>query len=61
MIGRHHIGALVIVVDRRSKKITAKQSKEVTKSLIDMSQPLKPISKTITSDNGKELAYRKSD
>ena len=64
VIGRHHVGALVTVVDRKSKfaiirKVASKQAKEVTKALIDMLQPLKPITKTITSDNGKEFAYHK--
>ena len=64
VIGRHHIGALVTVVDRKSKftlikKVESKQAKEVTKALIDMLLPLKPITKTITSDNGKEFAYHK--
>jgi len=64
VIGRHHIGALVTVVDRKSKftlikKVKSKQANEVTKALIDMLQPLKPITKTITSDNGKEFAYHK--
>jgi IS30 family transposase len=64
VIGRHHIGALVTVVDRKSKftlikKVSSKQAKEVTKALIEMLLPLKPITKTITSDNGKEFAYHK--
>ncbi len=62
MIGRHHVGALVTVVDRKSKftlikKVESKQAKEVTKALVEMLLPLKPITKTITSDNGKEFAY----
>ncbi len=64
VIGRHHIGALVTVVDRKSKftlikKVESKQAKEVTKALVEMLLPLKPITKTITSDNGKEFAYHK--
>ena len=64
VIGKHHIGALVTVVDRKSKftliqKVKSKRAKEVTKALIQMLQPLKPITKTITSDNGKEFAYHK--
>jgi len=62
VIGRHHIGALVTVVDRKSKftlikNVASKRAEEVTKALIDMLLPLKPITKTITSDNGKEFAY----
>ncbi len=64
VIGRHHVGALVTVVDRKSKftlikKVASKQAKEVTKALVEMLLPLKPITKTITSDNGKEFAYHK--
>ncbi len=64
VIGRHHIGALVTVVDRKSKftlikKVTSKRAEEVTKALVEMLLPLKPITKTITSDNGKEFAYHK--
>lgn len=64
VIGRHHIGALVTVVDRKSKftlikKVESKQAREVTKALIGLLLPLKPITKTITSDNGKEFAYHK--
>ena len=64
VIGRHHIGALVTVVDRKSKftliqKVKSKRAEEVTAALIQMLQPLKPITKTITSDNGKEFAYHK--
>jgi len=64
VIGKHHIGALVTVVDRKSKftliqKVASKKAGEVTKALVTMLTPLKPITKTITSDNGKEFAYHK--
>lgn len=64
VIGRHHIGALVTIVDRKSKftlikKVESKKAEEVSKALISMLTPLKPITKTITSDNGKEFAYHK--
>ena len=64
VIGLNHIGALVTVVDRKSKftlikKVESKRAKEVTKDLVEMLLPLKPITKTITSDNGKEFAYHK--
>ena len=64
VIGLNHIGALVTVVDRKSKyaiiqKVKSKRAKEVTQALITMLQPLKHITKTITSDNGKEFAYHK--
>ena len=64
VIGKHDIGALVTVVDRKSKftlikKVSSKRAEEVTKALVEMLLPLKPITKTITSDNGKEFAYHK--
>ena len=64
VIGRHHIGALVTVVDRMSKyaiikKVSSKKAEEVTQALIEMLRPLKEITQTITSDNGKEFAYHK--
>ncbi len=64
VIGRHHIGALVTVVDRKSKyaiikNVSSKKAEEVTKALIEMLYPLRKITETITSDNGKEFAYHK--
>lgn len=64
VIGRHHLGALVTVVDRKSKftlikKVASKRAEEVTQALIGMLLPLKPVTKTITSDNGKEFASHK--
>ncbi len=64
VIGRYHIGALVTVVDRKSKyaiikNVSSKKAEEVTKALIEMLYPLRKITETITSDNGKEFAYHK--
>ena len=64
MIGKNHKGALVTVVDRKSKftlikNVPSKQAEVVTQALIEMITPIKPITKTITSDNGKEFAYHK--
>jgi len=64
VIGLNHVGALVTVVDRKSKftlikKVSSKRAEEVTKALVEMLTPLKPITRTITSDNGKEFAYHK--
>ena len=47
--------ASINILDTRIRNITV----EVTKALITMLLPLKPITKTITSDNGKEFAYHK--
>lgn len=64
MIGKDHIGALVTVVDRKSKfvlikNVKSKHASVVTTALIEMLYSIKPIIKTITSDNGKEFAYHK--
>lgn len=64
VIGRHHIGALVTVVDRKSKftlirKVGSKRAEEVTTALLELLLPLKSVTRTITSDNGKEFAYHK--
>jgi len=64
VIGLNHIGALVTVVDRKSKytiikKVSSKRADKVTNALIEMLFPLRKITKTITSDNGKEFAYHK--
>ena len=64
VIGKNHIGALVTVVDRKSKftiikNVPSKEAGIVTQALIEMIQPIKAITHTITSDNGKEFAYHK--
>jgi len=51
-------------VDRKSKytiikTVSSKKADEVTQALITMLDPLKNITKTITSDNAKEFAYHK--
>lgn len=65
VIGKDHKGALVTVVDKRSKftlikKVQSKQAIEVSEALIEMLTPIKPLLHTITSDNGKEFAYHKN-
>ena len=64
VIGKNHVGALVTVVDRKSKftlikNVPTRQADVVTKALIEMITPIKAITHTITSDNGKEFAYHK--
>jgi len=64
VIGKNHKGALVTVVDRKSKfvlmkNVPNKEANVVTAALIEMLQPVKNITHTITSDNGKEFAYHK--
>ncbi|MDO8453734.1 MAG: IS30 family transposase [Sulfurimonas sp.] len=64
------MGALVTVVDRKSKftiikNVPSKEARIVNQALIEMtsvpliSKPIKAITHTITSDNGKEFAYHK--
>lgn len=62
VIGKNHIGALVTIVDRASKftlikKVNSKKADVVSQALVDMLLPIKAITHTITSDNGKEFAY----
>ena len=64
VIGKNHQGALVTVVDRKSKfalikNVPSKEAGVVKQALIEMLQPIKAIAHTITSDNGKEFAYHK--
>jgi len=64
VIGKNHIGALVTVLDRKSKftlirNVPSKEARVVTQALIEMIQPIKAVTHTITSDNGKEFAYHK--
>jgi len=64
VVGKDHKGFLVTVVDRKSKfvlikNVPTKEASVVTEALIEMIQPIKAITKTITSDNGKEFAYHK--
>lgn len=62
VIGKNHIGALVTIVDRASKftlikKVDSKKADVVSQALIDMLYPIRELTHTITSDNGKEFAY----
>jgi IS30 family transposase len=61
MIGKNHKGALVTIVDRRSKftliaQVDRKQSIQVKEATLMLLNPFKSISHTITADNGKEFA-----
>ncbi len=62
IIGKYHKQAIVSIVDRKSKfvllkKTASKEAKEVAKAIKELLSPIKQISHTITSDNGKEFAY----
>ena len=64
VVGKEHKGFLVTVVDRKSKfsiikQVPSKHAEIVTQALIEMLTPMKGITKTITSDNGKEFAFHK--
>ncbi|MFT5661652.1 MAG: IS30 family transposase [Sulfurimonas sp.] len=64
VVGKDHKGFLVTVVDRKSKfviikNVPTKEASVVTQALIEMIYPIKDITHTITSDNGKEFAYHK--
>lgn len=62
MIGANHQGALVTIVDRCSKfalikHVPSKHANIITHAVIEMMLPIRKITHTITSDNGKEFAY----
>jgi len=62
VIGANHKGVLVTIVDRASKftlikKVESKHADVVTEAIIDMLSPVKALTHTITSDNGKEFSY----
>jgi transposase, IS30 family len=61
VIGKNHQGALVTIVDRKSKftlikKVESKHAEGVTAALIELLAPYKGSIHTITADNGKEFA-----
>ena len=65
VIGKGHQGVLVTVVDRHSKfaliaPAASKHAPIVSDALLRLLEPLKPVTKTITSDNGKEFAFHES-
>ncbi|BDY12693.1 IS30 family transposase [Hydrogenimonas cancrithermarum] len=62
IIGRGHHQGIVTLVDRHSKftlmkKVTSKRADDVTRAILHLLEPVKAITRTITSDNGKEFAY----
>jgi IS30 family transposase len=64
MVGSHHRGALVTMVDRKSKltfirRVPNKTAAEVTRAMVQCLSKIKSHAKTITSDNGKEFAFHK--
>ena len=62
VIGKNHKGALVTIVERKTKftviaKVKNKTAEEVTNATIALLLPFKEKVLTITADNGKEFAY----
>ena len=62
VIGKNHSGALVTIVDKKtrfmfSKYVKNKSATLVTNAIIELLKPFKKVLHTITSDNGKEFAY----
>ena len=54
----------ITIVDRKSKfafirKVASKRADDVTEATIEVLSPVKALTYTITSDNGKEFAYHK--
>jgi len=61
LIGKHHKGALVSIVERKTKytlirKVDNKKEENVTSAAIDLLKPYSQNVHTITSDNGREFA-----
>jgi IS30 family transposase len=64
VIGKSHRGAIVTIVDRKSKfslfkKVESKHASPVTGALIDIMLPIKEYIHTLTADNGKEFSFHK--
>ena len=61
IIGNGYQGALLTVVDRKSRmtfaaRLTGKSAKEVHQATLKTLRPIRTLLKTITNDNGKEFA-----
>lgn len=62
IIGKDHKGAIVTLVDRKSKYtlmkiVESKHADVVTGAIVELLQPIKHLVHTITADNGKEFSY----
>jgi len=65
VIGKYHKGAIVTIVDRKSKftlmkKLPTKEAIGVSNAIIELLYPVKQFTHTITSDNGKEFTYHEN-
>lgn len=61
IIGRHHRGAILTLVDRRTKLtrlflLPGARSKETAQAMIQLLTPIKELVHTITTDNGGEFS-----
>ena len=61
IIGNGHQGALLTVVDRKSRmtfaaRLKGKSAKEVHQATLKILRPIRALLKTMTNDNGKEFA-----
>lgn len=64
VIGKNHRGALLTIVDRKSRltlaaRVQGKTAKEVHAATVKVLGPIRRALKTITNDNGKEFASHK--
>lgn len=64
VIGKNHRGALLTIVDRKSRltlaaRVMGKTAKEVHAATVAALKPIRHAIKTITNDNGKEFASHK--
>jgi len=65
IIGKYHKGSIVTIVDRKSKftlmrKLPTKEAIGVTNAIIELLYPIRDITHTITSDNGKEFSLHET-
>jgi len=64
IIGKKHDQAILTINDRASgvlkmRKVKSKESKEISRAIVDELKDWSPYIKTITADNGKEFAGHK--
>ena len=65
IIGKYHQGAIVTIVDRKSKftlirKLPTKEAIGVSNAIIELLYPIRKVIHTITSDNGKEFTLHEN-
>jgi transposase, IS30 family len=56
VIRQHHKGALVTIVERKSRSVESKHAQSVTTATVNLLTPYSDKVFTITADNGKEFA-----